>query len=349
MEKNGNAGLSLMPYNRNSITVSDPDILKSPVSLRHFRRHLLDWYRSNRRALPWRKTRDPYRIWISEIMLQQTRVAAVLEHYKLFLKRFPTVQHLAAASEAEVLAAWSGLGYYRRARMLHAAAKLVAGTRTVRLPRSSAELRELPGIGRYTANAVASIAFNEPVAVVDGNVERVLSRTLRKALIGDQFWSTAQMLLDSKFPGDFNQAMMELGAVICVPGVPVCTRCPVKRQCASRGAEPKNSGSPELRQRRSASLLLLRRGQRILLQRRSPHESLMPDMWELPQSVRDIGRKPLLVVKHSITTTDWTVRVFAGGRANIRDDMRWVALSDVAQLPLTGVTRKVLRKLSLLA
>ncbi|HVH88080.1 MAG TPA: hypothetical protein VM912_15265, partial [Terriglobales bacterium] len=184
--------------------MSDPDILNSPVSLQRFRRHLLDWYRSNRRALPWRKTRDPYRIWISEIMLQQTRVAAVLEHYKLFLKRFPTVRHLAAASEADVLTAWSGLGYYRRARMLHRAAKLVASTRAARLPRSSAELRELPGIGRYTANAVASIAFNKPVAVVDGNVERVLSRILRKTLTDDEFWSTAQSLLDSKYPGDFN-------------------------------------------------------------------------------------------------------------------------------------------------
>ena len=329
--------------------MSDPDILNSPVSLQRFRRHLLDWYRSNRRALPWRKTRDPYRIWISEIMLQQTRVAAVVEHYKLFLKRFPTVRHLAAASEADVLAAWSGLGYYRRARMLHQAAKLVASTRAARLPRSSTELRELPGIGRYTANAVASIAFNESVAVVDGNVERVLSRILRKTLTDDEFWSTAQSLLDSKYPGDFNQAMMELGAVICVPGVPVCTRCPVKRECASRGAERKNIDSPELRQRRSASLLLLRRGRRILLQRRSPYESLMPDMWELPQSVRHIRRKPLLVVKHSITTTDWTVRVFTGSSAKIVRDMRWIALSDVTQLPLTGLTRKVLRKLSLLA
>src|SRR5690348_13283107 len=141
-------------------------ILKSPTELRSFRRRLLSWYCANRRALPWRKTRDPYRIWVSEIMLQQTRVAAVLEHYRQFLKRFPTVRHLAAASEAEVLAVWSGLGYYRRARMLYKAARVVIAEHDERLPRTSSALQQLPGIGRYTASAISSIAFGEPSAVV---------------------------------------------------------------------------------------------------------------------------------------------------------------------------------------
>src|SRR5579872_3034311 len=141
-----------------------------------FRRLLLAWYDQHARDLPWRRDRDPYRVWVSEIMLQQTRVAAVIEHYEEFLRRFPTVQKLAAAREASVLAAWSGLGYYRRARMLHGAAKLIARERGGVFPECSKELEKLPGIGRYTAAAIASIAFDEPVAVVDGNVERVLQR-----------------------------------------------------------------------------------------------------------------------------------------------------------------------------
>src|SRR5690348_13944130 len=150
------------------------NILKSQAALRAFRRNLLEWYGAHKRPLPWRGTRDPYGIWISEIMLQQTRVAAVLKHYKLFLKRFPTIERLAEANETDVLAVWSGLGYYRRARMLYRTARQVAAESRGLLPSSSMELRKLPGIGRYTANAIASIAFGEPVAVVDGNVERVL-------------------------------------------------------------------------------------------------------------------------------------------------------------------------------
>src|SRR5580698_3215508 len=141
-----------------------------------FRRSLMKWYRENARVLPWRGVEDPYRVWISEIMLQQTRVQAVIEHYKLFLKKFPTIKKLAAAPEQDVLAAWSGLGYYRRARMMHAAAKVVVSEHGGVLPRTAAELRALPGIGEYTSAAIASIAFGESVAVVDGNVERVLLR-----------------------------------------------------------------------------------------------------------------------------------------------------------------------------
>src|SRR5947209_10980711 len=149
-----------------------------------FRRRLLGWYDGNKRDLPWREDRDPYRVWVSEIMLQQTRVAAVLEHYRRFLNKFPTVSKLAAARESSVLAAWSGLGYYRRARMLHAAAKLVVKEYQGKFPRDSEGLRHLPGIGRYTAAAIASIAYDEPVAVVDGNVERVLERMSGKRLTG---------------------------------------------------------------------------------------------------------------------------------------------------------------------
>src|SRR5689334_7817852 len=176
-----------------------------------FRRKLLQWYDAHARALPWREDRDPYRVWVSEIMLQQTRVAAVIEHYLEFLRRFPTVQKLAGAREASVLAAWSGLGYYRRARMLHAAAKVVARERAGKFPTTAAGWRELPGIGRYTSAAIASIAFREPIAVVDGNVERVLQRVSGDRLSGEKVWIAAEDVLDRERPGDFNQAMMELG------------------------------------------------------------------------------------------------------------------------------------------
>src|SRR5229473_6174954 len=184
---------------------------------RQWRQRLLAWYDGNARDLPWRQDRDPYRVWLSEVMLQQTRVGAVLEHYRRFLQRFPTVERLAAAREASVLAAWSGLGYYRRARMLHAAAKKIVSEHTGKFPASAKELRGLPGIGRYTAAAIASIAFGEPAAVVDGNVKRVLGRVVGQNLAGQELWQTAEELLSPQRPGDFNQAMMELGATVCLP------------------------------------------------------------------------------------------------------------------------------------
>jgi len=324
------------------------NILKSQAALRAFRRNLLEWYGAHKRPLPWRGTRDPYGIWISEIMLQQTCVAAVLKHYKLFLKRFPTIERLAEANETEVLAVWSGLGYYRRARMLYRTARQVAAESMGLLPSSSMELRKLPGIGRYTANAIASIAFGEPVAVVDGNVERVLPRILGKPLGAAEAWTTAQQVLDSSSPGDFNQAMMELGATLCVPGAPLCNRCPVKRQCASRGLNPKKPFPPELRLRKSAQVCLRRSGDRILLRRRPRNERLMPGMWELPQFRNTRRANPLLVARHSITTTDWTVSVFAGNRGGVGKETSWIELRDLARFPLTGLTRKILRKLSLL-
>ena len=184
------------------------------------RRALLAWYARHKRDLPWRQDLDPYRVWVSEIMLQQTRVAAVLEHYRLFLQAFPTLQALAQAPEERVLALWSGLGYYRRARMLHQAAKLVVSEQGGVIPCQADDLRKLPGVGRYTASAVASIAFGQPVAVVDGNVERVLTRLDGAPRAGAAAWKRAQQLLDRRHPGDWNQAMMELGATVCTPQSP---------------------------------------------------------------------------------------------------------------------------------
>ena len=214
-----------------------------------FQRRLLAWYDGNRRDLPWRHDHDPYRVWLSEIMLQQTRVAAVLEHYRTFLRRFPTVKRLASARESSVLAAWSGLGYYRRARMLHAAARKIVKDLAGMFPTNAEGLRALPGIGRYTAAAIASIAFDEPVAVVDGNVERVLQRLLGRNLAGQETWQAAQGLLGRQRPGDFNQAMMELGLRCVCPahrcaGPARCLVCvPPAARCSNRErVRPRESG-----------------------------------------------------------------------------------------------------------
>jgi A/G-specific adenine glycosylase len=306
-----------------------------------FRRLLLGWYGESQRKLPWRGTTDPYHILVSEIMLQQTRVAVVEERYRKFIAQFPSAERLARAREATVLAAWSGLGYYRRARALHGAAKEIV--RRGSFPRTAPELAELPGVGRYTAAAVASIAFGEPVAVVDGNVKRVLQRFTGRELNEAKNWQVAAELLAVKSPGDFNQAMMELGAVVCVPGNPLCAVCPVLELCASRGALPQ----PEKAARKKASVqysLCLKNGS-VLLQQRSQNSSLMPGMWELPACSEKKQKRqtlqPLMKLMHSITTTDYSVLVFAG---NLRKG-QWVPLKNVERFALTGLTRKILGKL----
>lgn len=318
-----------------------------------YRRAILRWYDRSRRDLPWRGTRDPYHIWLSEIMLQQTRVAAVLEHYRLFLEQFPTVEALAAASLDAVLAAWSGLGYYRRARMLHRCAQEIVGKHGGRFPERSAALRDLPGIGRYTAAAIASITFEEPVAVVDGNVERVIERLNGRELTHQEIWHQAQSLLHISRPGDFNQAMMELGATVCVPRQPKCPLCPVRKWCATQAEIVERRASPpgRTRIRRSSRqrkkeiwCTLAQRDGDIRLVRRAAASSLMPGMWELPQE----SQKPPFEQKsthwrtfhHSITVTNYTVHVL---RRSGETKGNWIKISEIPKLPLTGLTRKILR------
>jgi A/G-specific adenine glycosylase len=209
------------------------------------------------------------------------------------------------------------------------------------------ELAELPGIGRYTAAAVASIVFSEPVAAVDGNVKRVLQRLAGVALSEDACWQTAQELQETRRPGDFNQAMMELGATICLPRVPLCARCPVGKFCASRGATARRM-APVRRKKVTLRYLLARRNRAVLLQKRAADLSLMPGMWELPAitSSEAKRRHPVLNVRHAITTTDYSILVFSGGEGPCRG--RWVPLSSVNSLPLTGLARKILRKRELL-
>ncbi len=327
-----------------------------------FRRALLRWYDQHRRKLPWRETRDPYRIWLSEIMLQQTRVAAVREHYRIFLERFPNVQALAAASEEAVLAAWSGLGYYRRARMLHQAAQQIAEQYGGCFPQNSEVLLALPGIGRYTAAAIASIAFAEPVAVVDGNVERVLQRFIGINLTAPQTWPHAQALLVKSRPGDFNQAMMELGALVCVPREPRCAMCPVRKWCVKQGEAPR--AEPPSRQKKKQIWCALEwrdgvgngnGGGKVRLVQRPRKASLMPGMWELPQSSEPPRPLPASArwrtFRHSITVTDYTVHVLRNTplrNAPLPDTSpaakgKWIAIDRIPQIPITGLTRKILK------
>lgn len=315
-------------------------IQRDSTALRHFRRRLLAWFDRNQRDLPWRGSSDPYHVWLSEIMLQQTRVAAAVDHYRRFLRRFPTLIRLARARESSVLAAWSGLGYYRRARMLHAAAGKVVKDYAGRFPETAEQLRTLPGIGRYTAAAIASIAFGQPTAVVDGNVERVLQRILGKNLSRELLWQAAEELLDATRPGDFNQAMMELGAVVCLPRRPRCLLCPVNALCSSRGEHP--HPEPSKRQRkREIHYALSVRNRRVLLVRRPAGAALMAGMWELPEISKPNGAEPSFRLRHSITTTDYDVNVI--NEVVSETDGRWIAFSRLPQLPLTGLTRKILR------
>ena len=248
-----------------------------------------------------------------------------------------------SARQSSVLAAWSGLGYYRRARMMHAAAKVIVKEHGGRFPRTVAELRALPGIGRYTAAAIASIAFSAPAAVVDGNVERVLGRVLGTGLAGETFWQTAEALLSRRRPGDFNQAMMELGALICLPRQPKCSVCPVFSLCATRGGLRVPVKSIRQR-RRDICYALDHRQSRIFLVQRPKHASLMPGMWELPEIPEpDVSGAVSLTMRHSITVTDYTVRVLPGP---VPDEGRgqWIPKTRVPRLPLTGLARKILRQ-----
>jgi A/G-specific adenine glycosylase len=314
--------------------------------LSELRAALLAWYRQHQRQLPWRQNRDPYRVWVSEIMLQQTRVAAVLEHYRDFLRAFPKIEALAEASEAAVLARWSGLGYYRRARMLHRAAIEVVGERKGEIPHNSEELRRLPGVGRYTAAAIASIAFGEAVAVVDGNVERVLSRLDGCERPGGAAWQRAQELLDAAHAGEWNQAMMELGAMLCTPRAPQCLVCPVRSWCAAPGAV--TGKAQEARRKLQVWRALIVRGGKVFLVQRPADAAKMPGMWELPECEGDAGAE-LCRLRHSITDTDYEVCV-ASARlrelgAAVRAAGAWVKREELTTHPLTGLTRKILKRL----
>jgi A/G-specific adenine glycosylase len=316
--------------------------------LSEFRKQLLGWFRQFQRDLPWRHTRDSYRIWLSEIMLQQTRVAAVIPYYERFLERFPDVRALAEAPQEEVLRLWSGLGYYSRGRNLQHAAQQIVAKHGGIFPQTEQEVLALPGIGRYTAAAILSIAFGAKHAVLDGNVARVLARVgavegdIREARRWQALQKSANDLLDPKSPSDWNQGMMELGAVMCTPRSPQCLLCPVSKFCRARQLGLAES-LPEKRKMRpreeitlAAAVLLDARGRTLLLpppgalRKQATHEevaALVSKMWHfptvsveknpatelqeflskllsLPGKEKTLGLEPLSKARHCVTYRD---------------------------------------------
>lgn len=354
----------------------------TPAQAREIAERLATWFAAAARDLPWRRTRDPYAIWVSEIMLQQTRVDTVERYWPRFLDRFPTVEALAAAEEGDVLEAWSGLGYYRRARLLHRGARYVHGELDGQLPNDPVELRAIPGIGRYTAGAVASIAFDRAAPLVDGNVARVHARL---AAIDDPseqdakaegHWAFVSKVLEGGSPRILAQALMELGATVCTPRNPACEGCPVRRSCRAHAAG-KQGDIPAPKRRKASPVqhfdaLALRRGDKLLLERR-PSEGLLAGLWCLPllergavandelafvtAASRAIGvpmrvlGSPAPVVKHVFThriwqMTPWQARASRAVRLREREDGRELAWVSASHPPRGGVptlTRKLLR------
>ena len=330
---------------------------------------LLAWYSADHRVLPWRLTRIPYRIWVSEVMLQQTRVEAVIPQYEAFLRRYPTLAALAEASEEDVLASWAGLGYYRRARQLHAASKRVVSDHGGEWPRAYSQMRALPGIGDYTAAAIASIAFDEPRAALDGNALRVLSRMadeqrdIRKAATQSALRDAAQGLMDAVprgSRGDCTQALIEIGAVVCVPRTPRCEQCPWSVSCSglAAGSAPylPIKGARSVPRRVSLSVALVVREQRVLLRQRPSDASIMPGFWELPMAsgdllalralmgVRSVDAEELGSFAHAITTTHYTVRVYLADSSDaLAQDQRWIPVEALTRLPLSTMSRKAMR------
>lgn len=253
-------------------------------------RRLRAWYRRERRSLPWRGSRDPYRIWVSEIMLQQTQIATALPFYQAFVDRYPTVADLARATPDDVLKSWSGLGYYRRARNLHAAARLVMRDHAGQVPPDPEHFARLPGVGRYTLGAVLSMAFDRRLPVLDGNVARVLSRLAarpwshRDPAQARRLWDLAERVLPAREPGDWNQALMELGATVCVPRAPRCAECPIRACCAAHAAGAVDRFPPVARRaatvRTRRAVVVARRGARWLLASR--RGALLDGLWEPP-------------------------------------------------------------------
>jgi A/G-specific adenine glycosylase len=283
------------------------------------RRDLLAWYRTHRRDLPWRQTRDPYRIWISEVMLQQTQVATVIPYYQRFLKRFPNLAALARADLQQVLKHWEGLGYYRRAHHLHRAARELVDRGNGRLPDERQTFRSLPGVGDYIANAVMSIAFGRPCAVVDGNVKRVLARLegitaeVNQAASHRVYQAAADRLLDRGDPGTFNQALMELGALVCTPRNPSCPVCPWQVPCFARQNDattdlPRRIRKAPIPEHVMAAGLLWHRRRLLIVQR--PSEGLLAGLWEFPAGRRLADETPQDACRRILpATTGISVRV----------------------------------------
>ncbi|MBI2931506.1 MAG: A/G-specific adenine glycosylase [Planctomycetes bacterium] len=330
---------------------------------------LVAWFRRTARDLPWRRARDPYAIWISEVMLQQTQVATVLPYYKRWIRRFPTVDSLAAASLDEVLKMWEGLGYYARARHLHQAA------REWNQPRTAAQWRTLPGVGDYTAAAVASIAYGERVAVCDGNVRRVMAR-LWKLEEGAVRPGELDAAVPARAPGDFNQALMELGQRVCAPRRPKCGECPIASLCRARAAGMQEAIPCRAPAKRvphyDIAVGVCRKGGRVLVAQRRA-EGLLGGLWEFPGGKREKGETfeqalvrefreevgidveveaPLVKVAHRYSHFAVTLHVFTcrhrAGRARALENagVRWVAIGELPTLAWPAANKRILERLA---
>jgi len=346
--------------------------------VRALRRDLLRWYRKHHRELPWRALPggrpEPYHTLVSEAMLQQTQVATVVPYFERFIAAFPTLADLAAADEQAVLRLWQGLGYYRRARHLHAAARVCVARHGGAVPSTLEALLDLPGVGRYTAGAIASIAFGQRTPVLDGNVARVLARLVAldqpidQPTAREQLWSLAGALAPSRDPGDFNQALMELGATVCTPREPRCPACPVRKHCralsADRVAKLPMTGKRKAPAAVTHRVLAIRRGRRFLFEQR-PEAGLWSAMWQLPTDESPNGTPPAawarqrfgliinepdLLETFTHQTTHRTIRFevlaaqAAGGRLRPNTG-RWRLLSRLDDLPLPNPQRRVVRLL----
>jgi len=345
------------------------------------RRRLRAWYARHARDLPWRRTLDPYAIWVSEVMLQQTRVATAVPYFERFLGRFPDVRTLARAPLDAVLKTWEGLGYYGRARNLHRAARTVVSDWGGQLPRTSGDLRRLAGVGRYTAGAIASIAFGLDEPVLDGNVTRVLCRVFRvgtapaSAKTQRRLWALARRLIPAGRAGRFNQALMDLGATVCTPRRPACPRCPLARLCLARAGGEEEKLPVKVRRRpiphyEVAAGVVWKRG-RILIDRR-PSEGLLGGLWEFPGGRRRAGesledcvvreireelgirvrvRRPLVTVKHAYSHFRITLHVFECDYSSGRPKAiacaawKWVRPNDLDGFAFPRANRKVIAEL----
>jgi len=356
------------------------NVKRTPRQLAFLQRTLLAWYRANRRDLPWRRGRDPYRVWLAEIMLQQTRIAAVLPYYQRFLARFPDVRTLARARGAEVLKFWAGLGYYSRARNLHRAAKIMVRRHAGIFPAAHPDALALPGIGRYTAAAILSIAYDAPLAAIDGNIARVLARlfAVRGDLRAPRRWrrltKIAQQLLARDSAGDWNQALMELGETICIPRAPNCAACPLARHCKARALRIANQlPAPRkkpaaVRARIAAAVLLDPRGRTLLTNIPGAHDAaLFSRLWQFPaaaaaspngSAARELAAQlqqmfhapapplaPLPPAPHTVTFRKIALLPFLGRLESLPDapGCRAVPLRQVDALPVSSATRKIAR------
>lgn len=336
------------------------------------RRNLLRWYDRNKRDLPWRRSREPYPIWIAETMLQQTQVKTVLPFYRRFLSAFPTIKALDRASRERVLTLWAGLGYYRRAENLKKAVRRMVRDHNGKVPRDFAKLLELPGIGPYTAGALMSIAFDRPYPALDGNARRVVARVCH-AKSENELQRIGQQLVSPRRPGDFNQALMELGATACLPRDPNCTACPLARSCQacrsgafrSRLLSPANNRIEKV----EWPLVLIRSSNKILLRRRPPN-GILGGLWEIPGGERRkresltsalerllnglAGQvKPLSLVgeiRHSITHRRIRAPIFVMTCPDIRKlrlshpHWRWFLLSSLHRYPLSSLSLKAIKR-----